>query len=100
MMRWLEEYELKHVEFTRCIRSFKKMSIVWEELASKDERPGYASYARQQAHRYTRLRDEARSLFGEQGNPAFVDPKPTLIEAFKAFRSNELSWLRELAQVE
>ena len=45
MMRWLEEYEIKHVEFDRCIKAYSTMSSVWMELADKHSHTGYRAFA-------------------------------------------------------
>ena len=96
-MRWMEEFELKHMEITRCIRSFRTMSEVWEGIASKSEKPGYGAFARRQSDIYSRLCKDAEELFAKHAEPQFVYPETTLIDALCTFREEELSWFRELA---
>jgi hypothetical protein len=96
MMRWIEEFEMKHAELTRCIRSFDYMSQVWEELSKKDARPGYAEFGRRQASVYQKLCTDAVSLFQIHGEARFVHPKTTLTEAISTFRKQELAWFTAL----
>jgi len=102
MMRWMEEFELKHAEFTRCIRYFDYMERTWQILASKDTstRPGYAAFARRQAHTYSKLSQDAQELFQKHGEERFVHPETTLIDSISKFREEELSWFTDLTQVE
>jgi hypothetical protein len=101
MMRWLEEYELKHVEFQRCIESFRKMHTIWDSLAEKSSDPGYAAFARHRSCIYHDLKREAETLFIAKGNKAFQKFKPedqeAMLRAVIQFRAQELDWLRELA---
>jgi hypothetical protein len=96
MMRWIEEFELKHAELARCIRSFDHMSHVWEELAEKDARSGYAEFGRRQASIYRKLCTDASNLFRTHGEEHFVDSKTTLTDAISTFRKQELSWFTVL----
>jgi hypothetical protein len=74
MMRWMEEFELKHAEFVRCIRSFQFMSVTWEQMASKATDPGYAAFGRQQADTYRVLCEDAEKLVTQHGEARFVKP--------------------------
>jgi hypothetical protein len=96
MMRWMEEFELKHAELARCIRSLGHMSHVWEELAKEDGHPGYAEFGRRQADIYRKLRTDAEALFRTHGEEDFVNPKTTLMDAISTFRKQELSWFAVL----
>jgi hypothetical protein len=100
-MRWMEEFELKHMEFVRCIRSFAYTSQAWETLSdSEDIRPGYPEFARRQSNFYRELYADASLLFEKYGEERFVRPKASLIDAIQDFREQELSWFRELASPE
>jgi hypothetical protein len=96
MLRWLEEFELKHAEFVRCILSFEAMVSAWTSLSQEDERPHYAAFARRQACIFRKLLDDARELYTERGNPTLTSGKGTLVEAVRAFRNDELAWLSGL----
>ncbi|GLB39022.1 hypothetical protein LshimejAT787_0601840 [Lyophyllum shimeji] len=50
-----EEKEILEEEFRRSIASFRRMSEVWFELASKKPAPGYAAYCHKQAVMYSSL---------------------------------------------
>jgi 23S rRNA A1618 N6-methylase RlmF len=97
MLRWLEELETKHAEFTRCILSFEAMTSAWKALSQKDQRENYAAFARRQAWIYQNLLDDTRELYVEKGETRFVSPEGNLVDAVRAFRQNELGWLLELA---
>lgn len=71
MMRWLEEFELKHVEFMRSIKSFERMSSVWAELASKTPLPGNAAFARKQSETFKTLSKDASDWFSRRPNHDF-----------------------------
>jgi hypothetical protein len=93
----MEEFELKHAEFARCIRSFDYTSRSWETLAGTgDARPGYAEFARRQANHYRELCTGAQSLFEKHGEERFVHPKTTLVDAVQDFREQELSWFKDI----
>lgn len=95
MMRWLEEFELKHVEFMRSIKSFEKMSSVWSILASKSSSPANSALARKQAAIYETLRADASHWFRQTGEPRFlVMTEHTLVKIITDFREGELSWLQ------
>jgi hypothetical protein len=95
----MEEFELKHAEMTRCIRTFQTMRDVWEGLASRSTKPGYGSFARQQADIYSQLAKDAEELFELHGEKCFVHPETTLIQAVIVFRNDELAWFREVAGI-
>jgi hypothetical protein len=38
MLRWLEEFEMKHVESIRSINSFETLMLTWDKLAAKEYR--------------------------------------------------------------
>jgi hypothetical protein len=100
----MEEFELKHVEFIRCIRSFDKMSLIWEQLASNATRSGYAEFARHQADIYSELHCDAKALFAKHGEPQFViagesSTLTTFFNAVEAFRDDELGWFKKIAGI-
>jgi hypothetical protein len=101
MMRWLEEFELKHIELIRCIRSFNKMHSVWEVMSKTVQKPGHAAFARRQSTIYVDLRNDAEKLFREKGEARFVSlglhDDSHLVDAVRQFRDAELSWLKQLA---
>jgi hypothetical protein len=98
MQRWLEEFELKHIEMRRCIESYQTMSLTWTTLATKSTLPGPAAFARRQAEIYNRLHSDALSLFMNKGEPCFVNtPQFGLVKAILNFREQELGWLTQLA---
>lgn len=95
MMRWLEEFELKHVDFMRCIKSFEKMRSVWTDLAEKVLLPGERAFARKQAATYDYLQKDASEWFGKTAEPRFLNmTEETLIKTITDFRAKELSWLK------
>jgi hypothetical protein len=100
MMRWLEEFELKHAEFSRCITGFHAMETGWDTVAKTAADEGYAGYARRQAKVYRELYDDAVSLFSLVGEARFVKPSGTILEAVQEFRQDELDWLRVLLEEE
>jgi len=103
MMRWIEEYELKHVEFQRCIKSFRTMAGIWATLGDKSADPGRAAFARRQSTVYRELQTDAERLYHLKGLEEFVKCDPddleTLLRTVREFRRKELGWLMELAKV-
>jgi hypothetical protein len=102
MMRWLEEYELKHVEFQRCIESFRFMRVAWATLAAKSPEPGRAAFANRQSSVYRELQFDAEHLFKSKGLAEIVScttgDMNALVEVIREFRRKELGWLTELAR--
>ena len=98
-MRWLEEYEMKHMEFRRCIKSFDKMYSAWESIAAECDNPGYRSFAKRQANVYLRLRDETKTRFAAVGYSRFVecDDLEFVSEVYR-FREKEIGWLKTMAK--
>lgn len=100
MTRWLEQFEIKHVEMMRCIKSFYHLHAVWASMAAKSSQLGHAAFARQQASMFLDLHDNAKDLFAEKGEPRFVSMNDsTVVQTVRAFRNQELGWLYELARV-
>jgi hypothetical protein len=70
MYRWLEELELKHADFERCILAFGKTAESWVEVARTerdDGRQGHAAFAERQAKVYNGLREEAENVYRRCG---------------------------------
>jgi hypothetical protein len=62
--RWLEQVELKHVEFLRLLDTFQYMSQLWKNASQeKPESPHLQSYARRQSTIYCSLRNKALQSF-------------------------------------
>jgi hypothetical protein len=98
-MRWLEEFELKHVEFMRCIKSFETMRAIWGTISKRHDKPGYAAFAQRQADMYEDLRDDAISRFKHVANPRLLRGDiRSLTQAISEFRRDQLSWLFEAAK--
>jgi hypothetical protein len=93
--RWLEEYEKKHAEFTRCINYFGKMRIVWSDIAAKyRHEPGYLAFALRQSAMFRTLADDARVHYQSVGDPVIVNlGNTTLAEAVLDFHKRETTWL-------
>lgn len=100
MMRWLEEFELKHVEMARCILSFDRMRSVWDTLATSSQNQGYAGFARSIASKYHQLHENARELLLVKGAPPLRNiEESTIVEIVQTFRKEELHWLDSLANI-
>jgi hypothetical protein len=96
MMRWLEELELRHVEFIRCITSLSSMETAWTTLANQEDREIYSAYARRQASLYRKMRREAAELFAKVGDSRFVEAKAPIPDVVQSFRADELCWFVEM----
>ena len=94
-MRWLEEVEVKHVEFLRTIKHFDASYRAWDSIAKQESRPGFATFARKQCSTYAALRDDALRLFKAAGDVRFVGVRDAreLLGAIYEFRRDELGWL-------
>jgi len=107
MMRWYEEFELKHVELIRCVDYFHHMGSIWESTSISESRRGYAAFARRQSTMYKTLQANAlvclsqlRSPLIDSGGPAITDKRgPELIEGILDFRRRELAWLPLMAGI-
>jgi hypothetical protein len=101
MLRWMEEFELKHTEFLKSINSFQTMSTAWDTLANAEEDPARAAFARHRSNAYVTLHDHAVNLFTRTAEARFVDPDGgSIVEALRTFRKTELAWLQELVNDE
>jgi hypothetical protein len=73
--RWLEEYELKHAEFERTIRTFGFWAREWSEVASsarQEGKHGVEAFARHQSAIYRTLQTGAKELYTKCGEPALA----------------------------
>jgi len=95
MTRWMEEFELKHVEMMRCIKSFSHICEVWKTLAHTSKNGGHAAYARRQSAIYFELHENAKALLAANGYENLRDmEESTLVEIIQRFRKEEMDWLR------
>lgn len=100
MLRWLEEFELKHVEFTRAIANFKTMENAWQTLADGEIDGGRSAFSRRQANMYRVLHDDTKSTFMKVTLPRFSNPEGgDIMAALMVFRNDELSWIQQLASL-
>src|ERR1700754_2278371 len=100
MYRWLEELELKHVELKRCIKTFHKMAEAWMLAAIKSTSNGEAAFARRQSDMFLGLRDDANEWLTKKGVKCLIDSSDSdAIQILRDFRTQELGWLYEAAQV-
>ncbi|KDR81111.1 hypothetical protein GALMADRAFT_136164 [Galerina marginata CBS 339.88] len=67
MERWREEWEIKQADFLRCIRSFNKMSSVWEEMARESIEGGKRAYAKHKSALFKEMERHAKKLFSDAG---------------------------------
>ncbi|KAF6748307.1 hypothetical protein DFP72DRAFT_760226, partial [Ephemerocybe angulata] len=61
MERWREQWEIKLVEFLRCIRSFTKMSDVWKTLSDRTSDMSYAIYANKKSAMYMQMAGDVKA---------------------------------------
>jgi hypothetical protein len=100
MERWLEEFEMKHVELMRCIQFFNHMHSSWASAATKASNPHYSAFANRQSMIYTALHDDAQTWFTRIAAPHFSKlSEDNLVHTVRDFRKQELGWLTKLAQV-
>jgi hypothetical protein len=102
MLRWLEEFELKHVEFIRCIRSFRSHQDAWAAAAASSPRAGQAAFARRQSATYRRLKEEAEYYFKKAGTKELREPNEVsaIIEAVVKYREKHLGWFRQFVEIQ
>jgi hypothetical protein len=60
MERWREQWEIKLVEFLRCIRSFQKMSETWSSLAARPSSQSHTAYACKKSLMYLQMQDDVQ----------------------------------------
>jgi len=73
MERWREEWEIKQADFLRCIRSFAKMSSVWQVIASNTVEAGKCAYAKHKSAVFKEMEKHARTLFNDAGYGHLID---------------------------
>lgn len=94
MQRWLEEFELKHLDFIRAIKSHYKMYEVWTALSKKTTDAGSAAFARRQSFVYYDLHVQTKEWFLKTAEPRFLNiTEETIVETIQQFRADELGWL-------
>ncbi|KAF8966729.1 hypothetical protein BDZ97DRAFT_1756333 [Flammula alnicola] len=87
MQRWQEEWEIKQVEFLRCIRYFEQMSITWNELATRSS-GGKAAYAKKKSAMFHEMTTHARNLFMHAGYSDLLNlDGPALVNHFRKVRA-------------
>jgi hypothetical protein len=97
MIRWREQYEIKHTEFHRSIKYCRTFSNIWDKLAkeakegvSSDEPAealGKAAYGRWSAALWDEMEQCMRAAFKKVGLPEFVD-----IPAGKKLHDQVCAW--------
>lgn len=94
MQRWLEEFEVKHVDFMRAIKSFNTMHEIWKSLASNADHAGSAAFARKQSFLYDDLSNSMKEWFLKTAEPRFLHiNEENIVETIQSFRNEELGWL-------
>lgn len=67
--RWLEQFERKHFEFHRLIRSFRSHSAWWAQRGSETPpSTGLRAFAYRQSDVYFSLERDAVALFAQEGH--------------------------------
>lgn len=94
MERWREQVEIKHAEFARVIRAFRKSNEIWMAIAnsrSSSPTPGHIAYARKVAMRYTLMERDTRDRFAGCCIPVLQDigEGQTLADQILAWRACE-----------
>jgi len=91
MERWREQVEIKHAEFYRVIRAFRKYREIWTALASSSPTPGHAAYANKVAARYMVMEINACERFKTCGIPILreIEEGRTLADQILAWRALE-----------
>ncbi|KAJ7239653.1 hypothetical protein C8J57DRAFT_1564709 [Mycena rebaudengoi] len=91
VQRWQEQGEQKLAELLRTVRSFKKMSAVWKQLAEMQsaDQPGAKAYARQKAAMYQRRMEEAEQFVVGAGYKELLGNDANLIRFVREQRAKE-----------
>lgn len=87
MQRWREEWEIKQVEFLRCIHYFESIARAWSELAVCHS-GGKASYAKKKSAMFQEMGNHARNLLVQAcyGHLLSLDG-PGLVDHFQKVRA-------------
>ncbi len=70
---WLAQLEIKHAEFPRAIRSFRKAVLSWQGIARRGVTPGHSAFARREAAKWKQLEEDAIAAFKRVGIPRLRD---------------------------
>ncbi|KAF7371487.1 CxC2 domain-containing protein [Mycena venus] len=99
MQRWQEQWEQKLAELLRTRRSFSKMQLVWEELASLQplDSPGAAACARQKAAMYARRTAEAEKKIKEVGHEELLEETANIVAIVESERNTAREFIEALA---
>ena len=98
-LRWLEQFELKHIEFTRCIKYFDHFSKIWSAISSTEPKLGHRAFANKQATMFYDMKTAANTRFLRVGYKDFVGiDGADFIAAVEKFREEEFLWLTSLAE--
>ena len=94
MNRWLEQLEIKHAEFERCIRYFTYISETWFQMAKLYAcGSGKAAYARRVACIYSKMASDCEFRYKRTGVKALLpkqdNPSP-LADCINDFWAQEL----------
>lgn len=93
MERWREQVEIKHAEFARVLRAFRKSGEVWTALADPifSPTPGHTAYANKVAARYVLMERDAEARFRACSIPILREVKEgrTLADQILAWRARE-----------
>ncbi|KAL0572000.1 hypothetical protein V5O48_009966 [Marasmius crinis-equi] len=115
MYRWLEDFEMKHAQLHRVIRSFCYRAHAWREVSKVDgplqsedfafdtdfqtaqrEKLALAAWARRQAAINEDLGDLAMAHLKEVGHPEFIDVECDIVARVTDFRNTQLEWMKDL----
>ncbi|KAJ7223432.1 hypothetical protein GGX14DRAFT_557999 [Mycena pura] len=104
--RWLEQYELKHVELWRVIERFRHDAEVWDKRAEAIKlrdanQKGAIVFARMQAAMWRHLQTDAATTFknvasGAHAHWAQADSFADLVARIEASRETLFKWMDEL----
>lgn len=80
MYRWLEQAEIKHVQFVRLVTSFRRMGDVWERLADVHKSDaGKQTFALKQSAIFRSREKDACSTFYSCGLPDLLPRSVAMI---------------------
>jgi hypothetical protein len=91
----MEQYELKHAEFARCIRAFRYYEQAWMAM-SAGGKGGRMAYARRVADMWSGLAAEAEHGYKTVGRAEFVQlGSKRLADVVASWREQELAWMKD-----
>jgi hypothetical protein len=93
MERWREQWEIKLIEFLRCIRSFSTMADTWTALATKQQSKSHQAYAKKSASMYLGLRAEVEAalITCQKKEPTVYKPGESVVQYIIRHRQTELA---------